>query len=430
MKILIVDDDEIALAVTKKILEAEHYQVELAKDGDSALEILHAQNIQIVISDWNMPNITGINLCRIVRSAPIVAHIYFILVTSRSSKADLLQGLSAGADDFISKPFEPDELLVRIRNADRMLAQQAKILESGKRFNQIAELSRVITWEINAQGLYTYLSHSALLILGYPVDELVGQKYFYDLHPEAGREAFKAAAFEVFERQAPFVNLENQVQSRQGQLFWMSTNGTPILDDNGKLSGYRGSDTDITERKQADEKIRLLHAELEQLAFTDYLTNLNNRRYFMQRGAEEVKRAKRNRHPLALILLDIDWFKEVNDSYGHDSGDMVLQHVAKVLKSNLREIDILGRIGGEEFAILLPNTCLTDAGLLAERVRQSIANSSFVMPGPSSQAVSITISLGGAALSPEMSSIDNLLSNADMAMYRAKQNGRDAVVLY
>ena len=122
MKILVVDDDDIALAVAKKMLEENQYDVELAENGESALEILRSREIQIVISDWNMPNITGIDLCRTLRSSPSVGYIYIILVTSRSSKEDIMQGLMAGADDFISKPFEPAELLVRVRNAERVLA--------------------------------------------------------------------------------------------------------------------------------------------------------------------------------------------------------------------------------------------------------------------------------------------------------------------
>jgi putative two-component system response regulator len=122
MKILVVDDDDIALAVAKKVLENGRYEVELAEDGETALEILRSTDIQILISDWNMPKITGIDLCHYLRSSPSIGYIYIILVTSRSSKEDMVLGLSAGADDFISKPLEPAELLVRVRNAERVLA--------------------------------------------------------------------------------------------------------------------------------------------------------------------------------------------------------------------------------------------------------------------------------------------------------------------
>jgi len=182
-------------------------------------------------------------------------------------------------------------------------------------------------------------------------------------------------------------------------------------------------------RKEADEKIQRLNAGLEQLAMTDYLTSLYNRRYFMQRGAEEFKRARRNKQPLALLILDIDEFKKVNDTCGHEAGDIALQQVAAALKSSLREIDILGRMGGEEFAVLLPNTLSHAAVLLAERVQQIMASTSFEVPGASS-TITITISIGVAAATNEMSDIDDMLRNADAAMYRAKYYGGNRVVQY
>jgi diguanylate cyclase (GGDEF)-like protein/PAS domain S-box-containing protein len=203
---------------------------------------------------------------------------------------------------------------------------------------------------------------------------------------------------------------------------------SPLRNSQGEIVGIVGVGRDISERRAAEENIRLLNIELEQLALTDYLTNLSNRRYFMQRGAEEFKRAQRNNQPLALMMLDIDEFKKVNDSYGHEAGDQALQQVAAVMKSSLREIDLLGRLGGEEFAVLLPDTSEQDAVVLAERVRQSIANMSFETPG---QVLSnpITISIGVAVISDEMSSIDDLLRKADAALYRAKQSGRNRVVV-
>jgi diguanylate cyclase (GGDEF)-like protein len=166
---------------------------------------------------------------------------------------------------------------------------------------------------------------------------------------------------------------------------------------------------------------------LEKLAMTDFLTGLFNRRFFIQRSTDEVKRAKRNAEPLALLMLDFDEFKKVNDTFGHETGDLALQQVASVMSTSLREIDILGRMGGEEFAVLLPNTSLEEALLLAERVRQSIENISFEK---SKGLLKITASIGVAAFTDEMSDIDDLIRNADNALYQAKANGRNCVVAY
>ncbi len=212
---------------------------------------------------------------------------------------------------------------------------------------------------------------------------------------------------------------------KNGESYWAAVSISPITDSNGIITHFVSINEDITVRKENEEKIQRLNAGLEQLAMTDYLTNLYNRRYFMQRGAEEFKRARRNNQPLALLMMDIDHFKNVNDTYGHDAGDMALQQVAATLKSSLREIDILGRIGGEEFAVLLPNISLHEAAVLAERVRKAVAGTSVEIPGGS---LTITISIGVAVLTNETSGIDNILKNADVAMYQAKSCGGNCVV--
>ena len=146
---------------------------------------------------------------------------------------------------------------VLVRRADvSLLAQQAELRQSEARFGQLAEQSRNITWEVDAKGLYTFVSHVAEPVLGYRPEELMGKKHFYDLHPEHTREAFKTAAFKVFASKQPFLNLENCVQTKTGESLWFSTNGIPVLDDRGSLTGYRGSDTDITESKQAAERLK------------------------------------------------------------------------------------------------------------------------------------------------------------------------------
>ena len=216
-------------------------------------------------------------------------------------------------------------------------------------------------------------------------------------------------------------------RKKNGETYWESVSISPITDSSGVVTHFVVVNEDITARKESEEKIKHLNAGLEQLAMTDYLTNLYNRRYFIQRGTEEFKRARRNNQPLSLLMLDIDEFKTVNDTYGHEAGDMALQQVAAALKSSLREIDILGRMGGEEFAVLLPSTLLHEAVLLAERIQQIIAGTPLEVPGAS---LTITISIGVAVIADEMSGIDDLLRNADAALYHAKNSGRNRVMKY
>ena len=214
---------------------------------------------------------------------------------------------------------------------------------------------------------------------------------------------------------------------KNGELYWEYASISAITDSTGAVTHFVSVNEDVTARKEAEEKIMRLNAGLELLAMTDHLTSLYNRRYFMQRGTEEFKRAWRTNQPLALLMLDVDHFKMVNDTHGHEAGDMTLQQIAAALKSCLRETDILGRMGGEEFSILLPNTHSKEAGLLAERIRQSVGDAPFEIPG---KFLTVTISIGATVITDEMSGIDDMLRNADAAMYCAKRCGGNRVVQY
>ena len=174
MKILVVDDDEIALAVLKKILENDQHEVELAEDGVTALEILRSQDIRIVISDWNMPNITGIDLCRQIRSNQTIGYTYFILITARKSKEDMIDGLSAGADDFISKPIEPAELLARVRTAVRVLTMENNIIESESRNLALLGAIPDLIFRIRADGVILDYKASSKDILGISSNRITG----------------------------------------------------------------------------------------------------------------------------------------------------------------------------------------------------------------------------------------------------------------
>ncbi|MEI6155124.1 MAG: PAS domain S-box protein, partial [Deltaproteobacteria bacterium] len=148
---------------------------------------------------------------------------------------------------------KPTGLLTATRDITERKRAEDLLQESEERFNQLARQSGTIIWEVDAQGLYTYVSHVSEAVLGYRPDEMVGRMYFYDIHPESGSDAFKKAAFAVFDRKEMFQNLENAAQTRDGRHVWLSTNGIPLLNTDGTLRGYRGSDTDITEHKRAEE---------------------------------------------------------------------------------------------------------------------------------------------------------------------------------
>ena len=197
------------------------------------------------------------------------------------------------------------------------------------------------------------------------------------------------------------------------------TSATPLFDSLGGLTGHLVILRDVTEQKRTEDK-------LHHLAITDYLTDVLNRRAFFEMAVPEFERSKRYHHPLAFLLIDVDNFKKVNDTYGHLVGDQVLENMARTCQQALREVDTLARYGGEEFVVMLPETDREGARQAGERLRQQVEKCSVPSRlGP----VNVTISLGAAVFDPdgEVVTIDRLLGEADQALYRAKQAGRNRV---
>jgi diguanylate cyclase (GGDEF)-like protein len=182
--------------------------------------------------------------------------------------------------------------------------------------------------------------------------------------------------------------------------------------------------TDITYRKQAEEELKQAKERAEALARCDELTGVNNRRAFFHDGEHIFNQAKRYAHPLSLIMLDVDHFKHINDTYGHTAGDNVLASLADIFRKHVREVDILGRLGGEEFAIILPETILSDAVAMAERLRIAIEKTPI---NNAKGNLHVTVSFGISALAPEQTSLEELLHEADSALYQAKRKGRNRI---
>ncbi|MGZ8982798.1 MAG: diguanylate cyclase [Methylotenera sp.] len=212
--------------------------------------------------------------------------------------------------------------------------------------------------------------------------------------------------------------LEFLLIGKKGTPLWLETHASPLRNGQGKVTGQISIIRDITER-------RALHQELENQAQTDYLTGLSNRRRFMELAEQELARTLRYEKQLSILMVDIDYFKKVNDTYGHKTGDVVLQRLSEEMLKSLRKIDVIGRLGGEEFAVLLPETGLAEAKEVAERLRERIAVEELVLEG--GMPLHFTVSIGVTCLKQKNSNIDMLLSLADEALYKAKEGGRNKV---
>lgn len=231
-------------------------------------------------------------------------------------------------------------------------------------------------------------------------------------HPGAA-----AALQATIEQGAPYTPCF-RIRRGDGELRYIQARARVYTDEAGKAVRLVGINEDITERRQ-------LLDQLDQQAHQDYLTGLFNRRYFMEEGQMELARAQRYSNTLSLLMLDIDHFKDINDSHGHKAGDIVLQKLSEIMRETLRTVDIIGRLGGEEFAIMLPETDLQKATEVAERLRENIARTDVVLEA--GLPLHFTVSIGVATLQDKDVNLDIMLNHADRALYQAKQSGRNKV---
>lgn len=273
----------------------------------------------------------------------------------------------------------------------------------------------------NRQRQYVYANRVTLDLFNCSADELPGStdEKFFPTETVSRLHEIDTRILEHGEDTAEKVIIPRANGERR--IYWEIK--TPVYDDQDKsrIWGLCGISTDITE-------MELLKEQLEQQANHDYLTGLCNRRYFLEQGKNEIVRAQRHGTPLSLLMLDIDHFKNINDTHGHKAGDIALQKLSNILRHTLRTIDILGRIGGEEFAILLPETELQQAAVIAERLRALVAATPLELDdGMPPQH--FTASIGVTALNGGISDIDGMLHKADSALYQAKTSGRNTVCI-
>jgi diguanylate cyclase (GGDEF)-like protein len=267
-------------------------------------------------------------------------------------------------------------------------------------------------------GRYLYANAATATLHNLRPECLIGakdNKFF----TETSIENFKILDEQVLNTQSKVAGMEVfQLLEQEPRFYWSVK--VPLQQANGKIYAILGMSTDITERKRLED-------ELLRLATTDELTNLYNRRHFLNLAEQTLSRSRRYNEPLALLMCDIDFFKHINDTFGHAIGDCVLQQVADIIRSTLRDTDIAGRIGGEEFAIMLVQTSLNHAEEVAERLRQNIENSHITLDD--GQSVPLTISIGVSTPVYPLETLATLLQHADQGLYQAKRTGRNKVCI-
>jgi diguanylate cyclase (GGDEF)-like protein/PAS domain S-box-containing protein len=305
------------------------------------------------------------------------------------------------------------DLSINIEDALRQREEQLRFVLEG---------SELGFWDWNIETQSVKRNERWAIMLGYTYEEIqqTTQQWTDFIYPD-DRERAWASIKDVLEGRSLIHKIEYRMLHKDGGYRWILDQAKVMQrDNNGNPIRMCGTHTDVTDRKN-------MELELERQAHIDYLTGINNRRHFMMLANNELRRDKRHHHELSLLMFDVDHFKAINDQYGHQVGDLVLQKLVIECRGHLRTEDIFGRIGGEEFAVLLPETEIKAAIEVAERLRMVTTNTFLVLEN--GKSLHVTISVGVTSCSC-IDDIDLLLSQADKALYNAKNSGRDKVCIW
>ncbi|MBI4699362.1 MAG: sensor domain-containing diguanylate cyclase, partial [Nitrospirae bacterium] len=309
--------------------------------------------------------------------------------------------------------YKPYVLAIDRDITDRKKAEQA-LIESEAKFRDLVESTSDWVWETDENGRYTYSSPKVKDVLGYDVPEVIGKTPF-DFMPEDEAHKIITAFDGIKAEPRPFHGLENINRHKRGHLVVLESSGVPVFDKDGQLRGFRGIDRDITQLKKIEQK-------LHEMSITDELTGLLNRRGFFALADQQCKLADRTKRQMCLIYIDLDGLKIINDELGHETGDRALIETAEVLKKTFRESDIMARIGGDEFVVLLTEPAETGVENVTARL---IEENLRVHNTQAGRKFELMFSMGSAIYDPERPcSVNDLISRADESMYADKQRRR------
>lgn len=479
--VLLADDNKLVVKVTSSILEQAGYRVDVAWDGIEAAIKAYSLLPDLVILDIEMPKIKGYQVCRLLKEDPFTSWMPIIMLTGREQQSDKFWGMKTGADAFITKGFEPEHLLEKTqellsgaedKQEARELARQRKKdvseeyiinritdLLDRKLFettilNDIASLSSSLQdFSETVQSVFGFLDKlfnykvgSLLLLQESEIYHFVNQDSSKETLDKVTEETLNIATGYAWERkdtqfiESKLINEDKVVGAAEEGEDKLSFIHIPLTAHKmvfGVLV-VAGPPTPAF-RRDAPGILNLISSELimildnarlyedaKRMAVTDGLTRIFNHRFFQELFEKEYKRSDRYHTVFSLIMLDIDFFKRINDTYGHLYGDEILKEIATIIKGCLRSMDIVARYGGEEFAILLPETDLASGIQTAERIRRAVE--SYEFRAADGTEVKVTVSQGVTCYpSSGIEKRSDIVAKADTALYEAKESGRNCV---
>ncbi len=449
-RVLVVDDILSNVKLLEAKLTSEYFEVVTAFSGMEALGKIEDCDPDIVLLDVMMPGMDGFEVCRRIKANPKTAHIPVVMVTALDQPSDRVAGLEAGADDFLTKPVDDAALFARVRSLVRLkmmtdelrmreaTGQSMGLVDPAATFAEVQVAGRILMIEDRADSAAWFsqalrkdndvacvdtFEEALVRVRGGDFDLIIvslGMRGFDGLRLCSQLRSLPEG------RNVPILVVVSESDRRKlHQALEMGVNDylTRPVETNELVARVR---TQLRKKRYADRLRHNVQLSLE-MAITDQLTGLHNRRYMARHLDNLISQAERGGKPLAFLIMDIDFFKAVNDTHGHDIGDEVLQEFARRISANVRGCDLACRYGGEEFVVVMPDTDVPFAYAVAERLRHSIETTPILIsraPGK----LNITISIGIAGSIGTGDSADALLHRSDQALYSAKRTGRNRVV--
>lgn len=467
MKILVVEDDYDSRYILTEVLRSAGYEVAAAEDGEEGLRLLRTDCPSLVITDILMPRIDGFRFLSEIRKDDNFRNLPVIFYTGNYlDKDDEKLARELGVSRFLLKPVPHADILAIVKELlerqprsispqtqqssldepvflklynERLVTKlKQKVLENEHTRRSLEHIMDGMgdgIMVIDRNYTVTQVNSAVALSLGAAKADILGRKCYEVTHKRQSpceAPGVICPLSLVFERGEGIVKVLHTHYDAQGNERQIEITASPVRDRKGRVLAMVETYRDIMEKYSDDELVKLVkklseaQIHLKQISITDELTGIRNRRYIFERLDEEFDRARRSAHPLSLIMLDIDHFKKINDTHGHLFGDVVLQAVAARIKVSLRKHDLVGRVGGEEFLVICPESSIEDTLVVAERIRK-VVNDEVI--GNEVKDVRVALSAGVTDLRDIDRSFEKLFARADSALYMAKEQGRNRVVV-